>query len=141
MKSRHRPGARHPIPVSVYRLTATWPGHARRPALFETSDRRQFRRVAREYAAAGAVVLCEESLGYGRWRVVDRLDGPALLRAQREAELAARRAEVELLAERRRDEQRAVELAAVEAVMVQPPIPRDGGRPRARTVARGRGIR
>ncbi|MFD4659322.1 hypothetical protein ACFWP2_27255 [Kitasatospora sp. NPDC058444] len=141
MRSRHRPGARHPIPTAAYRLTATWPGRDQRPALFETSDRAAFRRVARTHAAAGAVVLCEESLGYGRWRVVDRLDGPALLRAQREAELAARRVEAEQLAERRREEQRAVELAAVEALMVQPPIPRDGGRPRARTVARGKGIR
>ncbi|MEV7777819.1 hypothetical protein [Kitasatospora sp. NPDC088351] len=141
MKSRHRRGARHPIPTATYRLTATWPAREQRPALFESSDRRQFRRVASKFATTGAVVLCEESLRYGRWRVVDRLDGPALLQAQREAELAARRTEAELLAEQRREEQRAVELAAVEAVMVQPPIPRNGGHPRARTVARGKGIR
>ncbi|MFD7738397.1 hypothetical protein [Streptomyces sp. MJM8645] len=141
MKSRHRRNApRNPIPGSAYRLTATWPG-CDRPALFESSDRRQVRRVARELAAVGAVVLCEESLGYGRWRVVDRLDGPALLREQRAVEHAARRAAVEQRARQRRDERRAVELAVVEAVMVQPPIPRDGGSPRARTVARRRGIR
>ncbi|MEU6237433.1 hypothetical protein [Kitasatospora sp. NPDC047058] len=140
MKSRHRRGPRHSINQTSYRLTATWPGREQ-ATRFETSDRAAFRRVARDLAAAGALVAREEHLGHGLWRALDPIDGPALLRAQREAELAARRAATEQLAQDRREEQRAVELAAVEAVMVQPPIPRDGGRPRARTVARRRGIR
>ncbi|MFE7638325.1 hypothetical protein ACFU7Z_30190 [Kitasatospora sp. NPDC057518] len=141
MTSRHRRNTpRHPIPAAAYRLTATWPGRPQ-PTRFESSDHRQFRRVARELAATGALVVREEHLGRGLWRLLDPIDGPALLQAQHEAALAARPAAAERRAEERREEQRAVELAAVEAVMVQPPIPRSGGRPKARTVARRRGIR
>ncbi|MFJ1708553.1 hypothetical protein [Kitasatospora sp. NPDC088346] len=136
MTSRHRRNSPRNIGnQSNCRLTARWLT-TERPTLFDSPDRRRCARVARQLAAAGALVLVEEHLGHGAWRLLQRLDGPAIVRARRAAErLATEQAEQQLLVDRQR------ELAAVERLMVQPPVPRDGGNPRARTVAQGRGIR
>ncbi|MFF0293171.1 hypothetical protein ACFYST_08270 [Kitasatospora sp. NPDC004614] len=130
-----------------HRITATWPTGPR-PVLFSSPDRRRVLRVARKLADAGAVVLIEEHLGGGAWRLLQRLDGPAILRQRRATEQAlaetARQVEADLLAaqaDHRQTAERERQLDAVAAVMVQPPVPRDGGNPRARTVARGKGIR
>ncbi|WP_405018154.1 hypothetical protein OHV05_15305 [Kitasatospora sp. NBC_00070] len=132
---------------ACYRVTGTWPTSPR-PATFAHADRRRCDRVARQFADAGALVKVEEHLGHGAWRLAYRLDGPALtaerLQAEQERLAALRQAETERresLREQWAEHCRERELCAVEAVMVQPPIPRDGGSPRARTVAHGKGIR
>ena len=124
-RRRARTGSTHN--QTTYRLTAVWPSTTR-PTLFQTTDRRRLDKVARQLAGAGATVDIEEHAGHGAWTALRRLE-PS--RAQRPHTTAARPQGA--AAEERLDR--------VERLMSRPPIPRDGGKPAARTVAHGRGIR
>ncbi|AUG78080.1 hypothetical protein CFP65_3279 [Kitasatospora sp. MMS16-BH015] len=112
---------------TAYRLTAAWPSTTR-PTLFQTTDRRRLDKVARQLAGAGATVDIEEHTGHGAWTALRRLEPT---RAQRPRTTATRPHAGS--AEEHLD--------GVERLMSRPPIPRDGGKPTARTVAHGRGIR
>ncbi|GAA2137847.1 hypothetical protein GCM10009760_18700 [Kitasatospora kazusensis] len=129
MTPRHRRRARTNSThnQTSYRLTATWPSTTR-PTLFQTTDRRRLDKVARQLAGAGATVDIEEHTGHGAWTALRRLE-PS--RAQRPRPTAAGQ----------RDSGPEERLDGVERLMSRPPIPRDGGKPQARTVAHGRGIR
>jgi hypothetical protein len=119
----------HTQNTTGYRITGSWNKRPDRPAIRSTQDRHQARRIAREMAEQGAYVVVEQHAGYGQWRTLYEVDGPALAAAVadelRRAE-AERRAAVE--AEQRRQAAAAKtdrDRAALARLMVQPPVPRD----------------
>ncbi|MGW2130430.1 hypothetical protein [Streptomyces coelicoflavus] len=59
---------------SQYRILATWPDRPDRPAVRATPDRAKARRIAEEYATAGAYVIVQRARGF-QWRTVDTYDG------------------------------------------------------------------
>jgi hypothetical protein len=138
-KRRHHTSD-HTQNTTGYRITGSWNKRPDRPAIRSTQDRHQARRIAREMAEQGAYVVVEQHAGYGQWRTLYEVDGPALAAAVadelRRAE-AERRAAVE--AEQRRQAataQTARDRAALARLMVQPPVPRDAtGRVTARHTA------
>lgn len=88
-------------------------------------------------------MIVQEHTGWDTWKTLDEFDGPTLAaeqrRAQREAVEEARRIAEE--AERRiaTAEERDRETAALERLMVRPPVPRDAtGRRAARHTAGAR---
>ncbi|WP_051966895.1 hypothetical protein [Kitasatospora mediocidica] len=129
MTPRHRRRARTGTThnQTAYRLTAAWPSTTQ-PTRFQTTDRRRLDKVARQLAGAGATVDIEEHAGHGAWTAVRRLEPT---RARQPRTTAAEPQHVEPKSR----------LDDVERLMSRPPIPRDGGKPAARTVAHGRGIR
>jgi hypothetical protein len=127
-KRRHHTSD-HTQNTTGYRITGSWNKRPDRPAIRSTQDRHQARRIAREMAEQGAYVVVEQHAGYGQWRTLYEVDGPALAAAVadelRRAE-AERRAAVE--AEQRRQAAAAKtdrDRAALARLMVQPPVPRD----------------
>ncbi|EFL21874.1 hypothetical protein SSOG_01586 [Streptomyces himastatinicus ATCC 53653] len=116
-----------------FRVTGSWDKRPDRPAIKVTSNKHARDRAAREMAEQGAYVIVEKHRGYGEWRTLYELDGPALLAERRAAEQEQRR--------RAADERRAVEqeeaerLAAAEQsardrdalarLMVRPPVARE----------------
>jgi hypothetical protein len=153
---RNAPGAaagghkRKARPQSVksprtYRVTGTWPA-PRRPARYEAADRPAARKIAREWAADGAVAVIEEHVSFGTWRVVAEYDGPALIadraataRATQAATDARVRAELTRRAQERQEGMRAArDRAQAAALMVQPPVPRAASQRTARHTAGGR---
>lgn len=146
-KRRHaaRP-ARATKSVRSYRVTAIWPTATGRPLVYGTQDKAKARKVARGHAADGAYVVIEEHISYGTYRVVDEIDGPALLarataaeRAKQEAADARVRAELAARAAQHRTDVRiARDRAQAAALMVQPPVPRTPAQRFARHTAGGR---
>jgi hypothetical protein len=139
-KRRHHAGD-HTQNTSGYRVTGSWNSRPDRPAIRSTQDRHQARRLANTMAEQGAYVVVEQHLAHGQWRTLYEVDGPALAAEQRAAEkaerrrvAAERRAAVEAqLARQAAADKTARERAALERLMVQPPVPRDAtGRVTAR---------
>jgi hypothetical protein len=139
-KRRHHT-ADHTQNTAGYRITGSWNARPDRPAIRSTQDRHQARRIAREMAEQGAYVVVEQHVAHGQWRTRYEIDGPALAAERRAAEKAERRqaeeqrrAAVEAdLARQAAADQTARERAALERLMVQPPVPRDAtGRVTAR---------
>jgi hypothetical protein len=139
-KRRHH-AADHTQNTSGYRITGSWNTRPDRPAIRSTPDRHQARRIAREMAEQGAYVVVEQHVAHGQWRTRYEIDGPALAAERRAAEKAERRqaeeqrrAAVEAaLARQAAAAKTARERAALERLMVQPPVPRDAtGRVTAR---------
>ncbi|MFD8216188.1 hypothetical protein ACFV2U_21180 [Streptomyces sp. NPDC059697] len=129
--------------VNSYRVEGNWHERPDRPAATKTPDKRKAYRIARAWAADGAYVIVQEHTGWDTWKTLDEFDGPALLaeqrREQREAVEDARRTAEE--SERRiaAAEERDRETAALERLMVRPPVPRDAtGRVTARHTAGAR---
>ncbi|MGW6518571.1 hypothetical protein [Streptomyces sp. NPDC054962] len=129
--------------VKSYRVEASWNHRPDLPVIVKTADKRHAYRAARELAAKGAYVIVQEHAGWDRWRTLDEFDGPALAAEQRRAERAAveearrtaEEAERRLAVEEERDRQ----TAAMERLMVRPPVPRDAtGRVTARHTAGAR---
>ncbi|MEH0555990.1 hypothetical protein [Streptomyces sp. B21-101] len=127
----------HTKNVNAYRVEGSWNKHPDRTVVFKTPDKRKAYRQARQWAAAEAYVIVQRHTGWDTWRTLDEIDGPALAAEHRRAERAAvedaRRAAEE--AERRlaAAEERDREQAALERLMVRPPVPRDAtGRVSAR---------
>ncbi|MFF4118987.1 hypothetical protein ACFY0P_36840 [Streptomyces sp. NPDC001714] len=129
--------------VNSFRVEGSWNDRPDRPAATKTPDKRKAYRIARTWAADGAYVIVQEHAGWDTWKTLDEFDGPALVaehrRAQRAAvEEARQRAEE---AERRLAdaEERDRETAALERLMMCPPVPRDAtGRVTARHTAGAR---
>lgn len=113
--------------TKAWRITASWDARPDRPAVKVTSDRKAMRRTVREWSEQGAYVIVEEHAGYGAYRTLYEVDGPALVAERLAAEQAAAEA-----AERERllAEQRAQQ-AAAEQRRRRPPR-RRGHRPRPR---------
>lgn len=141
-----------------YRVTASWPARPDRPAIRQTTDKAKARSIAEAYAEQGAYVILEKHAGYGEWRTLAELDGPALdtaerraAREQREQMLAAQaladreaRLDAEYAAQcARNDAARAAAedraLVDVARLMVRPPVMRGAtGRAAARHTAGSR---
>lgn len=133
-------GGDHTKNVNAYRVEASWNSRPDKPAVFKTPDKRKAYRQAREWATAEAYVIVQQHTGWDTWRTLDEFDGAALAAEQRAAQRSAvedaRRAAED--AERRlaSAEQRDREQAALERLMVRPPVPRDAtGRVTARHTA------
>lgn len=129
--------------TSDFRVEGSWNARPDRPAAIRTPDRRRAYRIARQWAATGAYVIVQEHEGWERWRTLDEIDGPAQQAEERrreqaaaeQARRAAEDAERRLADAARRDR----ELAALDRLMVRPPVPRDAtGRVAARHTAGGR---
>ncbi|MEV5673486.1 hypothetical protein AB0L28_32535 [Streptomyces sp. NPDC052503] len=85
-RSPHRRAARQndrTKNANGYRVTGTWEDRPDRPTVKPTQDRKARDRIAREMAADGAYVVVEEHAGYGQWRPLYEIDGPARLEAAR----------------------------------------------------------
>jgi hypothetical protein len=139
-KRRHHTSD-HTQNTAGYRITGSWNTRPDRPAIRSTQDRHQARRIAREMAEQGAYVVVEQHLAHGQWRTRYEIDGPALAAERIAAEKAERRraaaervAAIEAeLARQAAAATTARERAALERLMVQPPVPRDAtGRVTAR---------
>lgn len=130
----HRPArtgdSKAPTRHPAYRVTGTWPA-PRAGAQYHAPDRAKARKIARQWADAGAVAVIEKSKGF-EWRQVEVIDGPALAaareaeqRATAEAEAARIKAELaRRAAEHRAAIQAQRDRAQAAALMVQPPVPR-----------------
>lgn len=129
-----------------YRVTGSWDQRPDRPAVKPTQDRKARDRIAREMAEQGAYVIVEEHAGYGTWRTLYELDGPALLaelaaaeqveadRLERARAAAAEQA-AELEVARRRRHRLAAEASTHARELMSPPaIVRPENRQRARHV-------
>lgn len=132
--------------TKAWRITASWDARPDRPAVKVTSDRKAMRRTVREWSEQGAYVIVEEHAGYGAYRTLYEVDGPALVAerlaaeqaaaeaAERERLLAEQRAQQAAAEQRRRHRLAAEVTAHARALMTAPAIVRPEHRQRARHV-------